>query len=278
MEKVSDKKNFCLYFNSSVPCPLGSECTKQFIHSEERKKLIESLFRLGLYYRKKADQVLCYTSSNDRDCFYQNLRQEKICENYYILGKCEYGDKCFFGQHISPKTQQNKLKPIAPNKNWKPPMCGFGEGCLRKNNGCRYSHGEENLKDEIRYGKQLKTEPKTVEKQVVKKINIVNEEEIKLEKKSTPQKIHKLPKKVESSHSSARGGESTSDDEVDNRSQVILCKACPLKAKNKANIMFLPCGDQYRCAKCAQDYLLNKGKECGLCGEPVKFIKFIKFD
>ena len=260
--------------------------------------MMEALFRLGLYHRK-TDKVLCYTSKSDRDFFYQNLRQQHICENYYILGKCEYGDNCFYGQHISPKTQKNKLKPIAPNQNWKPPMCGFGEGCLRKNNGCRYSHEEENVRDEIRYGKELKT----VEKKGVKKIDTVNEEETKLQKKSTPAKVPKLPKKVESSNSSARGGESTSDDEVDKRSEVskdtkshkacplkpkdkanigseisevTLCKACPFKAKNKANIMFLPCGDQYRCTKCAQDYLLNKGKECGLCGEPVKFIKFIK--
>ena len=196
MENFSDKKNFCLYFNSGVKCPLGSECTKQFIHSEERKKLIEALFRLGLYYRKPVNQLLCYTSRNDRDSFFQHLRQQNICDNYYFFGKCEYGDNCFFGQHISPKTQKNKLKPIAPNQNWKPPMCGFGESCFRKNNGCRYSHEEQNIKDEIRYGEQLKTEPKTVEKKGIKKIDTVNEEETKLQKKSTLKKVPKLPKKV----------------------------------------------------------------------------------
>lgn len=309
MEIASDKKQYCMYFNSGVPCPLQSNCTKQYIHSEERKKITEALFRLGLYYRKPTNKVLCYSSRSDRDYFYQNLRKQKICENYYLLGKCDYDEKdCFIGQHISPETQKNKLNPIAPNQNWKPPMCRFGEHCLKKNKGCRYSHEEENLKDEIRYGKELKTEEsqslKTVEKKGVKKIDTVNEEETKLQKKTIPQKVEKHPNKAESSNSSAREGESTGDDEVE-RSEVNeesklskacpqktnhkasivseiseepLCQACPVKTKNKANIMFLPCGHQARCTKCAQKYLLNKGKECCLCDKPVKFIKFIKID
>lgn len=143
------KTTTCMFYNSGLKCPKGKDCP--YAHSPEQKQRIQNLFEMGLYFKRK-DKVLC-PIKDAVTTFFDYITAQHICQNFYILGSCNFGTNCYY-HHVVRSEQRNQLLPKAPiqktdensQKNpteWQNQRCRYGVNCEKKNLGCLFSHDEE---------------------------------------------------------------------------------------------------------------------------------------
>ena len=271
---------------------------------------------MGLYFKRK-DKVLC-PIKDAVTTFFDYVTAQHICQNFYIMGSCNFGTNCYY-HHVVRSEQRNQLLPKAPvqktdensQKNpteWQNQRCRYGANCEKKNLGCMFSHDEEKKPEAVKKieeassakmeneesqksensqkleesdeesqkseksknsgtssNNQKQKSDLNLKKQAKEKENIKN----KSSKKAAPQ-----PETSESECSEEedvdRAESTTSEDEIPKK----VCQACTGKEKKQAVCMFLPCGHQNYCVKCAQTILMNLSKQCSVCWKKVEYVNF----
>ena len=322
MESLDQNKKTttCMFYNSGLKCPKGKDCP--YAHSPEQKQRIQNLFEMGLYFKRK-DKVLC-PIKDAVTTFFDYVTAQHICQNFYIMGSCNFGTNCYY-HHVVRSEQRNQLLPKAPvqktdensQKNpteWQNQRCRYGPNCEKKNLGCMFSHDEEKKPEvakkieeansaKIEKEKSQKSEnsqkseesdeesPKSEqskksgtssnnqkqEKQAKEKENIKNKENTKDKEKTKEKSAKKAAPQPETESECSEEEEhvdlaesTTSEDEVQKK----VCQACTGKEKKQAICMFLPCGHQNYCVKCAHTILMNLSKQCSVCWKKVEYVNF----
>ena len=318
------EQNYCKVFNSGLKCPL----TCRYPHCEAQKKKVQELQKLNLYF--KARSGLLKPKKEELTTFYNHLSKNKICFRFYLLEECKYGDSCWF-YHVFQKDQKDSLFPVLSkeiievkaknneenskknneekakgnteektknDEEWQihQKKCKYGLNCLKKNDGCLFSHEseekssemKENTKKNLIKKSNWETESEVSSKKSVKNTGI-SEKAKKLEenlKKSLKESKNSKKKKKYSSESE-EDSEETEEKEEDNEEKnkesdeneeeeekcSEIDKNCEKCKKKKANCVFIPCYHCNYCMGCADKVYNLSGKKCSLCWKKIEFLK-----
>ena len=277
-------QNFCMDFNSSKQCPK----TCPYIHSEDQKKRIQELYKLDLYI--KAPSGLFVPRKDMLSNFFDHMKSNKICFDYYIFDKCVHGKDCWF-HHISKKDQKHPQLPKLPgnvrkfeehkiiDEEWHQKKCNLGEKCLKKKTGCPFFHGEEIEKKDEGVRKSTTCDEGESDSKSgfsTDKKEISKFQETIMRKNKEKEKEESEEGENEESDEQKEEENEESDEELEETNEEKteeIEKTCEKCKKKKATCIFIPCFHCLYCMGCAEKVYILTEKKCSLCWKKVEFMK-----